>query len=131
MNIPSTRYLGPAIKVILIPGETVDEEAVVRIPGCPHRTVDEAAGDLHRDDRAVLDVRLDELAELRAGFGALLAQQVAGWQVNITVTLDDVAAERALAGTRAAQDEHHLRLLHRDGGHGADGTTSCSGHYGS
>lgn len=95
----------------------------MRVLGGLHGAVDEAAGDLHGDDRAVPDVRLDQLAVLRAGLDAFLAQQVAGRQVNITVTLDDVAAERALAGARAAQDEHHLRLLRHGSGHRADATS--------
>jgi len=45
--------------------------------GSLHGAIDEAAGDLHGDDRTVPDMRLDEFAILRAGFGALLAQKVA------------------------------------------------------
>lgn len=95
--------------------------------GDSHGAVDEAAGDLDGDDGAVPDVSLDELAVLRIWFDAFLAQQIAGRQMNITVILDDVAAQGAFAGTRAAQDEHHLRLpVRRDGGHRVD-TTSRTG----
>lgn len=95
-------YPVPTVKVILVPRKTVNEEAVVRIRGCLHRTIEEAAGDFYGDDRAIFDMRLDELAELRAGLSAFLTQQVTGRQVNITITLDDVVTERTLAGTRAA-----------------------------
>lgn len=84
--------------------------------GGVHSAIEEAARDLDRHDRAVLDVKLDQLAVLRAGLGALLAQQIAGRQVYVAVTVDDVAAEGALAGARAAQNEHYLRLP-RYGGH--------------
>lgn len=97
-----SHHLVPAFKVILISGKTVNKEPAVRVLGGLHGTVDEAAGDLHGDDGAVLDMRLDQLAILRAGLGAFLAQQVAGRQMNITVPLDDVAAEGTLAGAWAA-----------------------------
>lgn len=44
------------------------------VVGSLHSAVDEAAGDLHGDDRAVPDVSLDELAVLRPGLDAFLAQ---------------------------------------------------------
>lgn len=111
----------------MISRKAIDEKPIVGVLGSLHGAVDEAAGDLHGDDRAVFDVRLDEFAVLRTGLGAFLAQQITGRQVDITVALDDVATQRALAGTRAAQDEHHLRLpARRDSGHRAD-TTSRTG----
>lgn len=98
----SGKNLIPTVEVILISRKAVDEKPIVGILGGLHGAVDEAAGDLHGDDAAVLDMRLDELAVLRARLGAFLAQQIAGRQVDITVTLDDVAAQRALPGARAA-----------------------------
>lgn len=115
---PRTPYLVPTFEVILIPGEAVDQKTVARILGGLHGTVEQAASDLHGYDRAVPDVSLDELAVHRSGFGALLAQEIASRQVHITVVIDDVAAKRALTGTRATEDEHNFRLLRRDGGHG-------------
>jgi len=70
------RYLIPTVKIILIPGKTVDEKPVMWILGCLHGAIDEATGDLHRDDRTVSDMCFDELAILRAGFGTFLAQQI-------------------------------------------------------
>ena len=44
-----------------------------------HGVLEELDGDLHRDDRPVLDAVLDELAELGALAVLLRAQEVAGW----------------------------------------------------
>lgn len=122
------RYLIPTVEIILISRKAIDEKPIVGVLGSLHGAADEATGNLHGNDRAVSDMRLDEFAVLRAGLGAFLAQQITGRQVDITVALDDVTTQRALAGARAAQDEHHLRLpSRRDSGHRAD-TTTRTGH---
>ena len=55
--------LVPPLEVVLVPGEAVDEEVVLfRLV---HGGLQERAGDLHRDNGAVADMALDELAVLR------------------------------------------------------------------
>lgn len=112
----------------MISRKAIDEKPIVGIPGSLHCAVDEAAGDFHGDDRAILDMCLDKLAVLRPGLDAFLPQQIAGRQVGITVMLDDVATQGTLAGAWTAQDEHHLWFPScRDSGHRAN-TTSRTGH---
>ncbi len=67
--------LVPPGEVVLVPGESVDEEVVpVRLP---HGPLQQRAGDLHRHDRPVRDVALDQLAELGTLALALLPQEIA------------------------------------------------------
>ena len=64
----------PALQVVLVAGEAVDEEVVLL--RLVHGGLEERARDLDGDDGAVADVALDQLAVLRARLAALCPQEV-------------------------------------------------------
>ena len=64
----------PALQVVLVAGEAVDEEVVLL--RLVHGGLEERARDLDGDDGAVADVALDQLAVLRARLAVLCPQEV-------------------------------------------------------
>jgi hypothetical protein len=82
-----------------------------------HGVREQRDGDFHGHDRALPDVRADELAVLAAGPHLLGAQQVAGRQMAEAVVAHEVGRLRAFAGAGAAEDEDH--------GHGGGGEAGC------
>ena len=65
--------LVPALQVVLVPGEAVDKEIVFLT--LSHSSLQETAGDLHRDNRTVGNVVLYQLSELKSGLSQVLVDQ--------------------------------------------------------
>jgi len=104
----------PAVQIILIPGEAVDEE-----PGLArrlHGVLQQRARDLHGHNLAIADVILDQGAELGALAGTLLAQQIPGREMGELEAVHDLGALGALSGSWTAQNEDNLWLLHAHAG---------------
>jgi len=78
-----------------------------------HSILQQLDGNLHGHNRALLDVRLDHLAELAAWAVLLLAQQVSSRKVLEAIVRDEFLALRTLARTRAAEDEDNSDLIRR------------------
>jgi hypothetical protein len=91
-------------------GRTVNQKQPPLIPTfhtALHRVLQQLHRHLERHNRALLDVRLNHLAELAPGAILLLAQQISRGQVFEPVVRYQLCALRSLPRARAAQDKYH------------------------
>lgn len=97
------------MRLVHLAREAINEElallAAVLLHGLGHGVLEQLDGDLHGDDKTVLDVVADQVAELGAGAVLLGAKEIAGGEVGEAVVLDKAGALRALAGAGTAEDE--------------------------
>lgn len=111
--------------LVHLAGEAVDEEAALGgarlLERLGHGVLEQLDRHLHGYNEAVLDVVLDELAELRAGALLLGAQKVTGGKVDETVLLNQLRALGALAGTGAAENEDDGHIGGAESGRGLGG----------
>mmetsp|Transcript_21737 Transcript_21737/g.66976 ORF Transcript_21737/g.66976 Transcript_21737/m.66976 type:complete len:267 (+) Transcript_21737:397-1197(+) len=104
-----THVLAPAFVVVEVARKAVDQK--VELSTRFHRLLQQLERDFHRNDLALPDELVDQLAVLARRVLALGPQQIARAQVHPAVRLHDPPALRALAAPRATQHEHDPELL--------------------
>lgn len=118
--------------------ETVNQELVdvFVLDGVLHGVLEQLNGDLHRNNLAVANVLLDQVAEVTALAVLLFTQQITSGKMLELVVANDVGALSALASTGTTEDEDDgsLTVFVTSGEerlvavHGGDGRKVCGSH---
>ena len=101
-------YFVPAVEVVLVAREAIDQELAVAPAVVLHGILDQAASDGDGDDLSLLDDVVNQLPVFRAA-RKLSTEQVTCWQMDKAVVCDQFGALSALACSRSSAKKYKMR----------------------